>query len=686
MAYHYTPLNENNTEIRLIRLLPGKRKDAIHILIEHEPFTDDHIPEYEALSYTWGDPNDRANIFVGPSRHLHRVRKAQRHHRSHHGWTALIGRYRNFRNMWREHTLSVTKNLAEALTYLRRQDLPRVFWIDAISVNQADLDERSRQVSLMASLYSHARTVIVWLGPEAQDSGVAFSFIELLSKTVFADWLDLSITCLTDDERWADKELPPPFGDKELVALQHIFNRPWFERLWVWQEVRLGGERAMVQCGDRLLKWPNFPNALLWFNRQHVIAHRHLYKPSLGALCICNPRSYSLCGFLAQARTLKCQDPRDKVFAVLSLPGPQSLLYVHVDYSKRTSEVYTDAVTAWLSRYHALDMLGYIITPQLTPNLPSWVPDWAMGHTEGADQQFHMASCSSSSRAVWENHENRLKVTGKFIGTIKVIQHMPTEMSEEVSLANCDDFLKGISAEDGSFRQFVTTLDGLEALCRTLCAGIFADYREPIQRDYPFLQETVAALAEALRVPNRMMDEDYYLNYFYRRFWNMVGRVCGRRGLVLLENGLLGIAPANAMPGDRVSVLLGCRSAMVVRSAGEDAFQVIGSAYIDGFMHGEAILGSLPARITPVMRYAATGGGGYHPAFRNEENGEISSEDPRLGPLPPGWRRHSEAFAGFWPMFENEDTGDMRTYLHDPRCDLENLTARGMELRTVELV
>jgi hypothetical protein len=36
MAYYYTSLNEINTEIRLLHLLPGKREDAIPILIEHE--------------------------------------------------------------------------------------------------------------------------------------------------------------------------------------------------------------------------------------------------------------------------------------------------------------------------------------------------------------------------------------------------------------------------------------------------------------------------------------------------------------------------------------------------------------------------------------------------------------------------------------------------------------------------
>jgi hypothetical protein len=352
MAYHYTPLNENNTEIRLLHLLPGKREDAITILIEHKSFTDDNIPDYEALSYTWGDPGDRANIAIGRRQ---------------------------------EHSLSVTKNLAEALPYLRRGDTSRTFWIDAICVNQADLDERSRQVSLMASLYSHARTVVVWLGPEAQNSDDAFSCIELLSKKVKIPWDRTTLICLTEEENWADERLLLPFSERELVALEHIFSRPWFERLWVWQEVRFSGERAMVQCGDRLLEWQAFPNALRWLKEPHTAARRPSPKFLLGALRICDPRSYHLCGLLGHARSLECQDPRDKLFAILShLEGSQSLLHVHADYSRPVSEAYTNAATEWISRYNNLKMLEYIMTPQTIPNLPSWVPDWTMEHIQGA--------------------------------------------------------------------------------------------------------------------------------------------------------------------------------------------------------------------------------------------------------------------------------------------------------------
>lgn len=42
------------------------------------------------------------------------------------------------------------------------------FWVDAICINQEDLEERSAQVQIMPDIYSNASCVIVWLGDDSQ--------------------------------------------------------------------------------------------------------------------------------------------------------------------------------------------------------------------------------------------------------------------------------------------------------------------------------------------------------------------------------------------------------------------------------------------------------------------------------------------------------------------------------------
>ncbi|KAE9363214.1 hypothetical protein N431DRAFT_306353, partial [Stipitochalara longipes BDJ] len=61
-----------------------------------------------------------------------------------------------------------TANLETALRHLRQKDTARILWVDALSVNQADLKEREQRVKLMTRIYTQARTVIGWTGEASE--------------------------------------------------------------------------------------------------------------------------------------------------------------------------------------------------------------------------------------------------------------------------------------------------------------------------------------------------------------------------------------------------------------------------------------------------------------------------------------------------------------------------------------
>lgn len=87
---------------------------------------------YEALSYVWGDPRSVCSILVN------------------------------------EKAFPVTHNLFLALKHLRLPYNERKLWVDAICINQEDVEERSQQVQIMQKIYWRARRVIVWLGERVQ--------------------------------------------------------------------------------------------------------------------------------------------------------------------------------------------------------------------------------------------------------------------------------------------------------------------------------------------------------------------------------------------------------------------------------------------------------------------------------------------------------------------------------------
>ena len=115
--------------------------------------TVDNTPKYEALSYAWGSAENPSSVDIGANA-----------------------------------VLSITQDLATALPYLRHETQARVFWIDAICVNQQDLKERSQQVERMRDIFSLADRVVVWLGPETHDSTSALSTLQAVSSEFEYVW------------------------------------------------------------------------------------------------------------------------------------------------------------------------------------------------------------------------------------------------------------------------------------------------------------------------------------------------------------------------------------------------------------------------------------------------------------------------------------------------------------------
>lgn len=205
--YKYDPLLDSSTQVRLVKLPPGHFQDEVKVEITTTCLTRDSIPKYEALSYTWGDISDTIDIKVGPNG---------------------------------EQDLAVTKSLSQALRYLRYETEARVMWIDAICVDQKNFTERSSQVQRMADIYTLAERVIIWLGPEGQDSSLALKSLRDLSNrisvlTVMGDYTEIKPSRRWIDEpHWADRSTRLPWSNEQLWALHHLIIRPWFERLWIW--------------------------------------------------------------------------------------------------------------------------------------------------------------------------------------------------------------------------------------------------------------------------------------------------------------------------------------------------------------------------------------------------------------------------------------------------------------------
>jgi hypothetical protein len=122
------------------------------------------------------------------------------------------------------------------------------------------------------------------------------------------------------------------------------------------------------------------------------------------------------------------------------------------------------------------------------------------------------------------------------------------------------------------------------------------------------------------------------------KFLNVVFDVTSNRLVFTTSDGRICLGPRTVEVGDVVTVLLGCDSPLVLRPNGLGQFKVIGEAYCHGVMHGEALLGPFDNIWKQAWRPPPREGIGVHDTvFVNTETGEVSTLDPRLGPLPSGW-------------------------------------------------
>lgn len=202
--HQYEPLPSSRRHIRLLTLYPGAGDDPICISL-HTVCLDDN-PQYEALSYVWGDRTSMQTVTCD------------------------------------DIPIQVTPNLHSALLQLRHAREPHQLWIDAICINQEDLDERAEQVQIMHTIYKSCTRCLVWLGTSDIHAEVGLDIVDNISHIVskrlsimpneLDHHLQVNGRSQTQALEMGFDDLPPPDSQK-WGSLFHFLCRPLFSRVWV---------------------------------------------------------------------------------------------------------------------------------------------------------------------------------------------------------------------------------------------------------------------------------------------------------------------------------------------------------------------------------------------------------------------------------------------------------------------
>jgi hypothetical protein len=562
---HYTALDTTRHQIRLLHLAPSsdRRKTIVcHFSIISLSHASQQA-HYEALSYAWGDPIFNRSIRLGG---VH---------------------------------FAITANLKVILRALRHPHQERVLWIDAICIDQHNVQERSHQVSRMNDIYSQAANVIIWLGEPLSDAALAFDFLQEFGRH------HNELPSLPDEDRNTEQTAR---------SVRSLLTRSWWTRIWTAQEWILAGHTTL-QSGQHTLEGEVLIRCLEHY-RFHVkstdccgmhLTSGFLFRlgDSLQPLFALDSvkQSYSHQDFsssLGYLRMRQAADPRDKVYGVLALAASQCAGLLRADYNAPVEQVYEQLAIALIDRTKRLDILIHI-APNQPRNLdvPSWAPDWTveMGKEYSSDwtERFKMIAkynaCGNRVAAEFKAAPRVLHIGGLVVDTIAAlgIRRLGSYKKTRTYRNQLLDEMFRIAGPIDTEHYHGQRQTRNEAFWLTICGGhedMTADRSEAIseRRINQFeLFEKWEAWFRGPRTSYQTSDDQL------RRLTDSIASVSkGRTFCRTTEQKLLGWIPKNSVAGDVVAVLTGGTIPIVLRPH-DGYYTVVGDAYVHGIMDGEAL-------------------------------------------------------------------------------------------------
>jgi hypothetical protein len=600
----YSELRHERQEIRLVFLNAGQRKDEItaSLMVTSLRWAPEYwTPEFEALSYVWGDP-----LITRPIK--------------------LNGQ-----------PFQVTENLEAALRRLRHTDRVRIMWIDAICINQRDPREQEHQIGLMRDIFGGCAQCVVWLGEEDDETEKALEALRWMKDDMHVhEW-----PCFNESKATDEKDQDKIHGiGPALKPLRRFLLRPWFYRTWTFQEFVLPREHE-IRCGhfevpfdhlrrsrDNFGQHVNFccitlPKSLMTKPLLTLMRNvesqldRTIYPISRAASDFQRHQPLEFLNLLDQNRHRLATIGHDKVYGLTGLASSCFQEAITPDYRLDVAIVYAQPIILYWQTSPSLRPLVLVEKQKARlrlPSWPSWVPDWSMLPKNDPSQQFHAekydhfkAYGHQSLPPVVYDHRT-LHVRGINWETVSRLGPAIKSPSKLALGKGCFATIRswyelaisyGLPSSSG-----IRDIKHLQhrAFWRTMIFDIvvpinavdidgFAQAARATENDYDTLRtefESFETQLETYRSPV----------VFSRPLQVMMNNVL-RTQFIITASGYLGMVPLDTRVGDQIFFLANGNMPFVLRPSQETfsapgssevkriCYTLVGECYVDGLMDGE---------------------------------------------------------------------------------------------------
>ncbi|PIA94483.1 hypothetical protein CB0940_08553 [Cercospora beticola] len=592
----YRPLDSTRQEVRLLDILPFSKRpeDAVACTLRVVALQDEPTPRYQTISYVWGDPTPCCSIILNGK------------------------------------IFMVPRSTDQVLRRVSDRENVRTVWIDAVCINQADLQERAQQVTLMDQVYFFTTGGIVYLGQGEQGSAQAIANLEDLAREV----KEIAKTPYEEGMLFRPRgsfAIAPDTSrlhvNLDVDALTKFLALPWLRRVWVIQEAVLPAQSECL-LGDSKISIDTVLTGCAWlmYHRTHLPS---ALRNNLGLLatqsmwsskCVRDSVIATLddrrnimssgepLGILVlNIRGSSTSDERDRVFGLLGLAAKKRPLpeLIRPDYTKSLAEVMRDATRYFIS---VEALLGFFVVPCIShrrredvtdPDWPSWVPRIHRTDQSRDPAALPAYSMNTTSEAVISCDANVLRLKGYEVGVVGFTSDILFESglgatNTQQALSSIHKFVDITNSSNTALRR--TLLADVNFALERCSEASYADYDTLLA--YLFQSQTQAfnpqdiSLSSLGEVDANSQDAGMRIS----RFLIAMARACKDRKFARTWRGHYALVPKVCEPRDVIVMIPGCRTPVVLGQLwSEDdeerqlGFVMLGECYLDGHMWPEDI-------------------------------------------------------------------------------------------------
>jgi hypothetical protein len=391
---------------------------------------------------------------------------------------------------------------------------------------------------------------------------------------------------------------------------------------------RLTSKEAMPTPYQILVAFANFTGRPLTALGARITQRNNPLLALLRATCTRGTQTSDF----KETNYLESTDPRDRIYGLLGLAADRDELKeygIQPDYTQTCREVYI-SVTAAILRQGHLAVLSLNQFPKAQIGLPSWVPDWSTPLNSSlqvtlTDRMTLQPEYTVSGSFIQEKpHFNifgstaSVSVSGFFFDEVYETgatwaEFWPLEdpdfsplgrllpamrlLAEFLRLS----FLRGklydtikehiraasrtAAAEIGfadyqTFERFGNRRYPLAVLLLTMCFQNVPDDRKILDFNLPELLLSELIQSDGLQLATDMAAIKKYAG-------EIESSARGRKPFITAK-GNLGLGPDQVELGDVIAVLIGCQTPFVLRKKENGKYEIVGEAYVDKIMDGEA--------------------------------------------------------------------------------------------------